>query len=272
MARIRSIHPGIWTDEAFMALSFPARQLLIGLWTEAFDDGVFEWKPLTLKAKIFPVDNVDVEALLGELEARDCIARMKDAAKPAGAIRNFQRFQRPKKPNSSGLLPDAWRTYVGVKGAEFGTGSEPVEDQSETSTEKSPQMEDGGWRMEEITTPDPPSGDHPPAKNAPVALAEKREARGHRLPDGWHPPPGIAEAEGLAPDEAQREADKFRDYWRAQPGVKGRKTDWDATWRNWIRRAADDRKPKQRAASGGVVSAFATAGDSRALWAELGEP
>ena len=27
----------------------------------------------------------------------------------------------------------------------------------------------------------------------------------------------------------------FRDYWIAQPGQKGVKTDWTATWRNWIR-------------------------------------
>ena len=29
--------------------------------------------------------------------------------------------------------------------------------------------------------------------------------------------------------------DKFRDYWIAQPGQKGVKLDWDATWRNWVR-------------------------------------
>jgi hypothetical protein len=33
---------------------------------------------------------------------------------------------------------------------------------------------------------------------------------------------------------------KFCDYWRAQAGAKGRKSDWPATWRNWMRRAADD--------------------------------
>jgi uncharacterized protein YdaU (DUF1376 family) len=27
----------------------------------------------------------------------------------------------------------------------------------------------------------------------------------------------------------------FRDYWVAQPGAKGCKLDWDATWRNWVR-------------------------------------
>lgn len=31
-------------------------------------------------------------------------------------------------------------------------------------------------------------------------------------------------------------ADQFRDYWLAQPGAKGRKVDWEATWRNWVRR------------------------------------
>jgi uncharacterized protein YdaU (DUF1376 family) len=29
--------------------------------------------------------------------------------------------------------------------------------------------------------------------------------------------------------------DAFRDYWIAQPGSKGLKADWTATWRNWIR-------------------------------------
>lgn len=30
--------------------------------------------------------------------------------------------------------------------------------------------------------------------------------------------------------------DTFRDYWKAQPGQKGVKADWEATWRNWCRR------------------------------------
>lgn len=28
---------------------------------------------------------------------------------------------------------------------------------------------------------------------------------------------------------------RFVDYWKAQPGAKGRKLDWMATWRNWVR-------------------------------------
>ena len=34
-----------------------------------------------------------------------------------------------------------------------------------------------------------------------------------------------------------REHEKFRDYWIGAPGTKGVKADWQATWRNWCRRA-----------------------------------
>lgn len=30
-------------------------------------------------------------------------------------------------------------------------------------------------------------------------------------------------------------SDGFRDYWISQAGVKGKKIDWEATWRNWVR-------------------------------------
>jgi Helix-turn-helix domain len=42
----------------------------------------------------------------------------------------------------------------------------------------------------------------------------------------------------------------FVDYWRAVPGVKGRKSDWPATWRNWVRREAE-RRPGSGGASAG---------------------
>jgi hypothetical protein len=161
MSRIRSIHPGIWTDDAFMSLSALARLLYIGLLNEAWDDGVFEWKPLTIKAKIFPADNVDVPALLDELCEADKIAERNDS-KHYGIIRNFRDYQRPKKPNSSGLLQDEDREYVGL-----------VPNQSGTDGEKSPQMEDGGGRMEDEDTPPPPV---PEPEGARVSFEDVLEA------------------------------------------------------------------------------------------------
>jgi hypothetical protein len=169
MSRIRSIHPGLFTDEAFMALSAHARLLVVGVWTEAFDDGVFEWKPLTLKAKIFPADNVDVPGLLAELIAGAFVRREEADGRQIGLIRNFRVYQRPKKPNSSGMLRDEWRTYVGISD----DSGEPVPNQSATSGGKSPQMEDGGGRREDGDTSPPPV---PEPEGARVSFEDVVEA------------------------------------------------------------------------------------------------
>ena len=75
--------PKSWSEMAgVMArmLSMAARVLLFGLWTEADDQGVFDWKPITIKMRILPVDNVDVPELLAELERR----LVRDAMQSAG--------------------------------------------------------------------------------------------------------------------------------------------------------------------------------------------
>jgi len=58
-----------------------------------------------------------------------------------------------------------------------------------------------------------------------------------RLPSDWEPNDLEAEfCKTERPDlQASVVAARFRDYWIAQPGLKGRKTDWTATWRNWVR-------------------------------------
>lgn len=76
-----------------------------------------------------------------------------------------------------------------------------------------------------------------------AAPPQARTERGNRLPDGWLPDRPVVDAmraECPAVDLAA-EHRKFTDYWLGQPGAKGRKTDWNATWRNWIRRSAEYR-------------------------------
>jgi hypothetical protein len=83
---------------------------------------------------------------------------------------------------------------------------------------------------------------------SPSESTPKRSDRGVRLPDDWEPdlaPAAIGELTGV---QALAEADKFRDYWRAVPGAKGRKTDWPATWRNWCRNAVAYHKRNPRRA------------------------
>jgi len=64
--------------------------------------------------------------------------------------------------------------------------------------------------------------------------------RGSRIPKGWFPNEAgmlFAAEQGLSNDAIQLEIDQFWDYWTAQPGQKGVKLDWNATWRNWVRRS-----------------------------------
>ncbi|MGP1255227.1 MAG: hypothetical protein ACTS10_12495 [Kiloniellales bacterium] len=89
--------------------------------------------------------------------------------------------------------------------------------------------------------------------------AKTASARGCRLPDDWRPSPQARRAayeEGLSDAEIDRCADRFRDYWHAQPGARGRRADWLATWRNWVRRDADDGRAgphaRRRQAGGGA--------------------
>lgn len=149
MARIRSIHPGLFTDESFAGLSMAARVLLLGLWTEADDQGVFDWKPVTLKMRVMPVDNVDVPSLLLELEEADVIQRFTQDNRSFGAIRNFCKYQRPKTPKYRPLSSADIRNYVASKYPmeEIPEAEQPSFPQK---VEMLPQMEEGGGKGEEI--------------------------------------------------------------------------------------------------------------------------
>ena len=102
-----------------------------------------------------------------------------------------------------------------------------------TTFEPSPNHQD------EPLTPITPNGVIPPL--------EKNTAHGSRLPEGWTVPDpewskALESLGGYA--AAMLELDRFRDYWTAVPGAKGRKADWPATWRNWVRRAGENAGPR----------------------------
>lgn len=78
-----------------------------------------------------------------------------------------------------------------------------------------------------------------------------RAKKGTRLPANWKPEPlpeGFAQKHGITHVLCERELDKFQNYWTALTGQKATKLDWDATWRNWLCRAAESapRYPPQQ--------------------------
>lgn len=144
MSRIRSVHPGLWTDEAFVTLSAHARLFFMGLWNECDDVGSFEWSPLKLKMRLAPADNVDGAALLDEIASAGCVMSYDVNGKTYGAVRNFCQYQRPKKPNSTYPQTDEVRAWVNTEARSTRDGSEGVGNQLPTDGKNSRQMKDGG--------------------------------------------------------------------------------------------------------------------------------
>jgi hypothetical protein len=112
MARIRSIHPGFFSDDIYAFLSDSAQAFVIGLWTECDDQGIFEWNPGKLKLRLRPGKDGSVDPILEELEAANCIKSYELDGRKYGLVRNFKDFQRPKKPNSTYFMPPEFRTYT----------------------------------------------------------------------------------------------------------------------------------------------------------------
>lgn len=97
-----------------------------------------------------------------------------------------------------------------------------------------------------------------PSKPEPTKK-QNRSSRGTSLPDDWLLPDdwradacdiAFKAKQPLNDTEIEIEADKFRDHWHGKPGQAGRKLDWRATWRNWVRTYLE-RRPKPRNAPNG---------------------
>lgn len=181
MSRIRSVHPGFFTDEDIVSVSMAARMLFLGLGVEADDKGIFEWKPLTIKMRIFPADSIDVTPLLAELEAAGKILGYEIGEKRFGAISNFAKYQRPKSPNDIHPATDQALEFTGHSQAKI-----PQKGERETANgekaklkvapiplfgEIDPQREEGEEDGEVSTKVDCPSDDEPTLK--PEHILEK---------------------------------------------------------------------------------------------------
>ena len=229
MARIRSVHPGLFTDESFASLTSDAQMFLIGLWTEADDQGVFEWKPVTLRMRLRPTKDGDVSALLEEIESVNCIMSFESGGKKYGAIRNFRKYQRPKSPNAVHPTTDDVRSYVGL------TQSISEIDRDEEasfppSEEIAPQMEDVGGKRKKK------GGGAGAPDDTPMAFVGKVIRLKREDYDDWR------RTYCNVPDfDAELRA---ADCYYADNPPKGGK--WFFPVSNWLKRTHEQNKPKPR--------------------------
>jgi len=208
MARARNIKPGFFTNDVLAECSALARILFQGLWCHADREGRMEDRPRKLKAEILPYDECNTEELLCQLESRGFIVRYSHGSERFIQVVNFCKHQNPHVKESESTIPapclsDAKPEQAGLIPDSLNLIPDSLQEQVVDSQ---------------------------PETKKPTATAT-------RLPTDWMPSSDdidfcAKERSDLAPIDV---ADRFRDYWIAQPGAKGRKLDWSATWRNWVR-------------------------------------
>lgn len=233
--RIRSIKPEFWRSLDIARYDYFTRLLFIGLWSYVDDNGVGNDSVDLIRADLFPLDSGDSELSrrihggLTELSNGGQIVRYEG---PDGRrylyIRKWDDHQRINRPTASKKpLPTSTDTEA------HDALTEPSMSPHDTLTEgSSPELGSKGAREQGSEGASEP---------------RKRGARGARLSSDWEPSPDVVEkmrAERPGVDFGT-EHRKFVDHFLAAPGQKGVKADWDATWRNWMRRAHEF-APKQR--------------------------
>ena len=283
--RIRTIKPEFWRSDDIAALSVEDRLLFIGLWSYVEDNGVGRDEPQLIQCDLYPLDtfteaSVRTHGGLMRLSQRGLITRYEgpDGRKylQVNSWDKHQKINRPSKPRfpqynaenctltegslsphctlTEGSLPEQ-----GTGNREQGTGKNPLlGPPHETEAAESASAE-----TQTV------AADAAPATATTSKPSKPSKARGTRLPDGWQPDPALVDwTRANAPAAANSlEVDRFRDYWTAQPGAKGRKTDWAATWRNWARRCQEQhtqptRGPAPRSTTTDRVNGWLALADS----------
>jgi hypothetical protein len=113
MARARNIKPGFFTNADLIECQPLARLLFAGLWCEADRRGILEDRPKTLKIKILPGDNCDVDDLLNELMSRRFIQRYEADGIRCILILNFPKHQNPHRDEKVNTLPAPYQHCAG---------------------------------------------------------------------------------------------------------------------------------------------------------------
>lgn len=104
--RARNIKPGFIDNEILAECDPLARLLFAHLWMYADREGRFEYRPIRIKAKCLPYDQVDIEGLIAQLEERDFVRRYEVDGVLYMYIPEFVRHQNPHKNEAESRIPE----------------------------------------------------------------------------------------------------------------------------------------------------------------------
>ena len=108
MARIRTIKPEFFTSEQVMEISPLSRLLFIGIWPFCDDHGVHVASTKTLKAEVFPADDIslsDIDDLMAELFSQRLVVEYSANGRNYWHVTGWERHQKIDKPNYKHPFP-----------------------------------------------------------------------------------------------------------------------------------------------------------------------
>ena len=111
------VKPDFFDSESVGSVPPEARLLFIGLWLVADDYGNLKFAPSTLRKALFGFDNMRTEqlqALLLQLEAVDCIRFYEVADELYIEIPNFSVYQSINRPSKTSIPPAKKGCYVSI--------------------------------------------------------------------------------------------------------------------------------------------------------------
>jgi hypothetical protein len=257
MSRIRTIKPEFWSSEQVMECSMNARLMFIGLWNFCDDLGRHSCSPKTIKAEIFPGDNLpseNINGMLHELSENGLITIYSADNKQILQVTGWhhQRIDHPQKARLPGQFDDD---------SGNSSGNDPGTLAPESSRVESILEEDSKGR--ESSRVDARAGALPNStrKSSKKSILENQTPNSEQIAD--------AEKYGINTHEAiEAEFEHFRDYNLAKGSQL---SDWNAAWRNWLAKT-DEYAPRKQAVTKANGHSKHSAQASSRIFIEVGTP
>lgn len=142
MARIRSVKPEFWVSEQVGDCSPTARLTFVGLWNFCDDQGVHPAKPKTLKAELFPMDDItsqQVDAWVSELIEAGLVREFEapEDGERYWHVTGWERHQRIEKPSFKHPAPPALDSAT-VRRSRSSSARRPLVAEESPTTRRAP--------------------------------------------------------------------------------------------------------------------------------------
>lgn len=234
MARIRTIKPDFFSSPDTASASYKARLLYIAMWCWADDYGVGRTNLQGIAGFAFEHDDTsasELQTLLSEVQTCFGVVFYSVGGRYYYSIPSWDDHQKTQRranrrdpgPDHPEAAPDQRFNGVLEPSGRTQGSSEPTQGNAPSGRGRGTGEEEEEQGKRE------------------VAVRDQARKRATRIPEGFTPSPEVIDAMRTECPNVNLEAEnrKFVDYWAAKAGKDATKLDWDATWRNWIRRAKD---------------------------------